>query len=100
VSDVAECSLIARLAGRMQRSKRHCEVETAFGFGWRYGMQRSRLTGNCYRCKSVAELVTASSQVLVRALGKSGKLETAESDVMSGKQIVGRKNGASRTRPT
>jgi hypothetical protein len=48
----------------------------------------------------MAELVTASSQVLVRALGKSGKLETAESDVMSGKQIVGRKNGASRTRPT
>jgi len=48
----------------------------------------------------MAELVTASSQVLVRALGKSGKLETAESDAMTGKQIVGRKNGASRTRPT
>jgi len=49
---------------------------------------------------SMAELVTASSQVLERALGESGRLETAGSDVMSGKQIVGRKNGASRTRPT
>jgi len=48
----------------------------------------------------MAELVTASSQVLERALGESGRLETAGSDVMSGKQIVGRKNGASRTRPT
>jgi len=36
------------------------------------------------------------SQTLARVLGKSGKLETAGSDAMSGKQIVGRKDGASR----
>jgi len=36
------------------------------------------------------------SQTLARVLGKSGKLETAGSEAMSGKQIVGRKDGASR----
>lgn len=84
----------------MQRSERHCKVETAFGFGQRYGTRRSRLTGNCCGCKFRGNAGNGISQVLERELGKSGRLETARSEVMSGKQIVGRKSGASRTRPT
>jgi len=80
----------------MQRSKRQCEVETAFGFGRRYGTRRNRLTGNCDGCKSTAELVTASARYSQEYWAKAEGWKQHGSDVMSGKQIVGRKDGASR----
>jgi len=72
----------------MQRSKRHCKVETASGFGWKIRNTAQPAYWKLQWMQIQGSAGNGISQVLVRALGKSGKLETARSEVMSGKQIV------------